>query len=182
VPPVVAHLPYHPPTLLIQQPVQQSHPGPAPLLYHPPGFMAVQQCGPWPVLSQPLPLPGALVQQQGGYQQQGGHPQPGLFQGWVGQPSDQSPYQPVAQHHHHVYQYGYQQRDGFQQQGGYQQQGGFHQQLGFYQRWVSQPGSQPSGTEGDQTAVEKNPRSQILIHTNLIFGGLWFESKKHITI
>ena len=74
-PPVVAHLPYHPPTLLIQQPVQKSHPDPAPLLYHPNhiplGFMAVQQCG-------ALPLPGTLVQQQGGYQQQGDYPQPGF--------------------------------------------------------------------------------------------------------
>ena len=112
-------------TLQIEQQVQQYHP--LPPLYHPshipPGFMAVQQCGPWPVLSQPLPLPGALVQQQGGYQQQrgyqqqGGYPQPGHYQGWVGQPSDQPPYQPVAQHHN-VYQYAYQQRGGFSSKAG----------------------------------------------------------------
>ena len=58
-------VPYHsypPPLLLIQQP-QPFYPA-LPPFYHPshipPGFMAVQQGGSWPVLSQPLPLPGAL--------------------------------------------------------------------------------------------------------------------------
>ena len=136
VPSGVAHLPQYsyPPLLQIQGPVQQFHPAPPPLYHHShnlPGFVAVQQCGAWPVLSQPLPLPGAMV----GY---GVHPhyqplQP-LQQPPPPCPTRQSviqytgrvaapPYQPVGQQQQQFSQPVYHQQTGYQQQGMDSQQG-----------------------------------------------------------